>query len=224
MMGRLGAVFSVVVLSSQLTPAAEEHDFLVLSHTSPLVLRLHVLVDGQPAETVRTRYFDQLFADLDRDRDGFLSAAEMERAPSTSFLVAFLHGEILDTGNNTARFGEVDRDADRRVSRREFDAYYRGAALDRIRVVTGRVAPDLAKETATIFDLLDRDADGALSRAELRGAWEALRLADFNGDEWLTRDEIQLLQPTRSKGAPRQGAILIAKETVDDPKMLTKVL
>jgi Ca2+-binding EF-hand superfamily protein len=161
-----------------------------------VLLRLHLLVDGQPAAACRQRYLDRLFTDLDRDGDGFLSKAEAARAPSLAFLDSFLQGGVAETGNHTAVFADLDTDHDGRVSRTEFDAYYRRGLADvRLVILPGDAGADVL--TDVLFRLLDRDGDGKLSREELRRAGDALRVADFNGDEWITPDELRLLRPLR---------------------------
>ena len=47
-----------------------------------LRLRIEVELDGRPLDAVWEETFHKLFADLDRDGDGFLSRQEARRAPS----------------------------------------------------------------------------------------------------------------------------------------------
>jgi len=191
------------LLAALLAPAVragEGHDFLLPTADGPVRLRLHLLVDGQPAAAVRERYLDNLFADLDRDGDGILSGAEAGRAPSLAFLGAFLSGGVPEAKDNVAPFAELDADGDGRVSRGEFDAYYRRAGLDRVRLAVLPPDPQADAVTDVLFALLDRNGDGALSREELRRAGESLRAADFNRDELVTRDGLLLLRPALPRG------------------------
>ncbi len=216
----------LVGLSAPATRAEEGHDFLLLTENGPLVLRLRLVVDGQPAATVRQRYLDALFADLDRDGDGFLSKAEAARAPSVAFLDALLQGAVPEAKGNVAPFAELDTDHDGRVSRQEFDAWYRRAGLDRLRLVPVPLDPRSDALTDVLFRLLDRDGDGKLSRAELRQAGESLRAADFDGNEWITREELLLLQTTASrpvKVAPSQP-VLLPRPVDDDPRIWVQAL
>ncbi len=200
------AVVVASILAAPVRAAEDEVDFLLLTEKGPVVLRLHLLVDDQPASTVRTRYLDKLFADLDRDGDGFLSEAEAARAPSVAFLQSFLNGgTAVEAKENIAPFDQLDADGDGRVSRREFDAYYRGAKLDRIRLVVAPTDHEAVDLNDVLFRLLDRNGDGKLSRAELKQAAESLRVVDFNDDEWITPDEVLTV---RKDDAPRPKAEL----------------
>jgi Ca2+-binding EF-hand superfamily protein len=174
-------------------PEADSQDVLLLAEAGPVLLRLHVRIDGRPVPAAWGRYLDRLFAYLDRDGDGSLNKAEAARAPAPAFLHSFLHGTLnLEAAAEAVPFDQLDADGDGRVSRREFAAYYRRIPLDRLRVV---VVPDRGKQAAltdALFRLLDRDGDGKLSRDELRGAAASLRKVDLNEDEWVTPEELLL--------------------------------
>ena len=94
----------------------------------------------------------------------------------------------------------MDADHDGRISRREFDAYYRLTEFERVRIVAQPDRGDAAL-SETLFRLLDTDGDGRLSMEELKGAAAALQRVDLNEDEWITPDEILV---SRASGH-RQG-------------------
>jgi hypothetical protein len=58
---------------------ADVQDFLFLAPDRPLLLRLHLLVEGKPAAERWTAYVDRLFAFFDRDGDGYLDKEEAGR-------------------------------------------------------------------------------------------------------------------------------------------------
>jgi Ca2+-binding EF-hand superfamily protein len=191
--------------------AEDSEDFLLLAEKGPVVLRLHLLVDGRPASAARARYFDELFADLDRDGDGVLSQAEAARAPSGAFLQSFLNGgPAAEAKDNVAAFGLADGG---RVSRREFDTYYRRAGFDRVRLVVAPTDPRADQLTDVLFRLLDRDADGKLSRPELNRAAESLRAVDINDDEWVTPEELLLVLKRTAPRPEAEGIALLARDS-----------
>jgi Ca2+-binding EF-hand superfamily protein len=209
-------LFALLPLAGAADPPGEDdaQDALVLADAGPVLLRLHVRIDGRPVAAAWNRYLDRLFADLDRDGDGFLSKPEAARAPAPDFLHAFLHGALnLEAATEAVPFDRLDADGDGRVSRREFAAYYRRLPFDRLRVV---VVPDRGKQAAltdALFRLLDRDGDGKLSKEELRAAAASLRKVDLNEDEWITPEELLLHQPTgagaqKDRAAPEATAFL----------------
>src|SRR5262249_15308283 len=118
-------------------PPASGQDVLLLTEYAPVLLRMHVLIDGKPHVQAWQRYIDRLFADLDRDRDGFLSKSEAERAPVVAFVESFLQGTLnLEAAAEKFPFDRVDADGDGKISPQEFTAYYRTAGFERVRVQT----------------------------------------------------------------------------------------
>jgi Ca2+-binding EF-hand superfamily protein len=193
---------------------ADAQDVLLLGDAGPVLLRLHVRIDGKPVAAAWERYLARLFADLDRDGDGALTKAEAARAPAADFLFAFLHGTLnLEAAAAAVPFDELDADGDGRVSRREFTAYYCRLPLDRLRVVALPDRGNQAALTGALFRLLDRDGDGKLSKEELRGAAESLRKVDLNEDEWITPDELLLHRPpgaeARKSDTTPEAALLL---------------
>jgi Ca2+-binding EF-hand superfamily protein len=196
------ALFALVPFTGAAEPprASDVQDALLLAEAGPVLLRLHVRIDGRPVAVAWERYLDRLFTDLDRDGNGFLSKAEAARAPAPDFLHSFLHGTLnLEAAAETVPFDKLDADGDGRVNRREFAAYYRRVPFDRPRVV---VIPDRGKQAAltdALFRLLDRDGDGKLSKDELRAAAASLHKVDLNEDEWITPEELLLHQPAKAE-------------------------
>jgi Ca2+-binding EF-hand superfamily protein len=211
------ALFAVVPLvppaAADPPGEADAQDVLLLAEAGPVLLRLHVRIDGRPVAATWERYLDRLFADLDRDGDGTLNKAEAARAPAPDFVHSFLHGTLnLEAAAEAVPFDKLDADGDGRVSRAEFAAYYRRIPFDRLRVV---VIPDRGKQAAltdALFRLLDRDGDGKLSKEELRAAATYLRKVDLNEDEWITPEELLLHQPRGAEandgGTPGATALL----------------
>jgi Ca2+-binding EF-hand superfamily protein len=162
-------------------------------------------------------YLDKVFADLDCDRDGFLSRAEAARVPSAAFLQTLLQGELYaDAPTAVVPFADLGTDRDGRISRRELADFYRRAGLDALVTQTVPRRSDTDMVTDALFRLVDRDHDGKLSRRELENAAAALEKVDLNEDEWITPEEL----------APRGSAKTTAgpAATAADPKSLGCVI
>jgi Ca2+-binding EF-hand superfamily protein len=84
-------------------------------------------------------------------------------------------------------FDTLDRDADGKVTRAEFDAYFR--------VQQGfqslPLSVTFASQVPSLFQILDVNNDGRLSVRELRNAWARLHDLEPSGGEYITRAAIQ---------------------------------
>src|SRR5207237_814891 len=84
-------------------------DILFLGDSRPVLLRLHVHVEGRPVQDIWEAYLQNLFADLDTDGNGVLSPAEAARVPSLEFLQALFQGELLGpTAKAIVPFADLD--------------------------------------------------------------------------------------------------------------------
>src|SRR5262249_34696995 len=86
---RLCLCVAALVLFSMPTQAADKtkqaddaQDFVFLAEARPVLVRLHVRVDGKPLRATWDEFMKYLFNYLDTNRDGVLSKEEAERAPS----------------------------------------------------------------------------------------------------------------------------------------------
>jgi Ca2+-binding EF-hand superfamily protein len=80
----------------------------------------------------------------------------------------------------------ADRDGDGRLSEEEFVAFL---AMQE-KLVSTSAFVTLADRGPNLFEFLDADHDGRLSRRELTSAWSRLARWDFNGDGCISRDEV----------------------------------
>jgi Ca2+-binding EF-hand superfamily protein len=161
-------------------------DLLVLAPARPLILRLVILVDGQPFRQLRDDRFAQLWAEADPQGTGALSAEAARRVAAGLGVDAALPGpaaEALDTLSQliAARGGRIRRDE-------------LVAQLDRL-------WPPLSIELSTrsdpragpaLFPLLDADRDGRLAAGELTAAPSRLALRDFDDNLLISRSELVL--------------------------------
>src|SRR5262245_6739222 len=70
-------------------------DIVYFAETRPILIRLHVEVDGRAFDDSWDDYIAALFKFLDRDGDGLLSAAEVARAPTAAQLLQTMRGNLF---------------------------------------------------------------------------------------------------------------------------------
>jgi Ca2+-binding EF-hand superfamily protein len=181
-----------------LAPAPDIQDILFFGDTRPVLLRLHIQLDGKPFRIFWEDYFQSLFAYLDRDGDGVLSAEEAKRVPQAQALLREMQGGYFNAiPGGTAPFAELDTDPkDGQVTRQELAAYYRRYGLQALRLTVENQGEQRERLTEALFKYLDVDKDGKLSRDELLRAPTSLRKLDVDDDELLTRQELLLVANT----------------------------
>lgn len=161
-------------------------DLVFLGPRRPLLIRLHVTVDGRPFRHVWREYLAERFAQLDGDKDGFLDADETSHAPPLT-AVTFGTNAAAATNRDAAELTALVNDSGGRISLSDYVAFYAAspAAPFSITSSTRTNAADLA-----IIELVDENADDGISRDELNRAAAALAARDFNDDQILDRDEL----------------------------------
>lgn len=177
--------------------ADDVQELVFLADGRPVLIRLHVRVDGQPFSQARrkawTDYVTHLFRHLDRDGDGFLNEAEAARLPAARPLAApasFVRSPRSAMPVNVAfNFRVVDDNSDGKVSLEELLAYYRLYGGPAIQVRSAPSLFDSAGLSAALFALLDANQDGKLSREELAAA-PALMKRDADEDDLLSGAEL----------------------------------
>src|SRR5437762_5273453 len=76
--------------------ARECYDLVLLGDARPVLIRLHVRVEGKPLRQAWDDFIDGLFRYLDRDGDGVLSQAELQQAPRPQLLAQLLRGNFSE--------------------------------------------------------------------------------------------------------------------------------
>jgi hypothetical protein len=208
-------ILGLAVLTAALPVAADERkvkdeerlakddvqDFVLLTDTRPVLVRLHVRIDGEPFRAVWNDFMRHLFEWLDVNGDGVLDQDELARAPSAELLLA--RGGIgfqLPVEKVTAR-DLVEKNKGRKVTAADLAAYYRQNGLAPLQVRVGptpvTLPPGLRREPSsgtavawTTFTLLDTDKTGKLTREKLVAAPVALLRADGDDDEVVTTREL----------------------------------
>jgi Ca2+-binding EF-hand superfamily protein len=191
--------------------AGDVQDVVFLGDARPVLIRLHVRIDGRPFREVHRAAWDDyvraLFRQLDRDGDGFLNDAEAQRLPPPPQPATGSAGGR--TTNLAFNFRVVDTNGDGKIDLGELVAYYRdygGAGLLIGRAPSPRAPapvpngapvgfaqPGVAGGPAideALFNRLDTNHDGRLSAEELAAAETVLMPLDADGDELITPAEL----------------------------------
>jgi Ca2+-binding EF-hand superfamily protein len=112
-------------------------DFILMTDRRPILVRLHVRVDGRPFRAVWQDFMQQLFNYLDIDRDGTLSTDELERLPSVDLLLARGRIGFALAPEQVRAKGRPEPNKDRKVTVTELAAFYRKNGLAPLQLRVG---------------------------------------------------------------------------------------
>ncbi|HMC65847.1 MAG TPA: EF-hand domain-containing protein [Gemmataceae bacterium] len=189
---------------------AETEDFqdlVFLGDHGPVILRLHILIDGKAFSAMWDEAIRSLFQFLDRNGDGVLSKEEAERAPKVQRLAQQARaGFFSPAPGGTASMSDLDTDPeDGKVTLDELRKYYRQYDFGALELTFAPVQ-DFASVALTdaLFTHLDRNKDGKLSKEELAAAPSVLQILDVDDDELIS---IQELLPELGTGMYGQVAV-----------------
>lgn len=187
--------------------AAEDvQDVLFFSDSRPVLIRLHIQVDGKPYATRWNEYLTRWFHFLDRDDDGMLDEKEAARAPSPRVLQPLFSNPYTYLAADAPPLEEIDRDGDKKVSLAEFLRYYRPTPAGPVQIAPmfNQLIQGVSQDVLTdaLFTLLDGDKDGKLSRDELAAAESVLHKYDQNDDELIAVQELLVSREPRGRVRP----------------------
>jgi len=174
-----------------LAPAIDYLDFVFVASDRPVLLRLHMRSGDRPYSAAWDDYMKTFFDYFDRNGDGKLSKAEVERAPNTQFLQFHLQGALgFPFQGQAVRLQDMDQNKDGEVTLAEFKDYYRRGGISPLQFANNNNRTATDRVTSTLFKYLDTNHDGKLSAEEMARAPEALRRMDLDEDEMLTAAEL----------------------------------
>jgi Ca2+-binding EF-hand superfamily protein len=198
--------------------AADAQDFVFFSETRPLLVRLHVQIDGKPLQAAWDEFIKHVFKSLDTNGDGVLSKEEAER---------MVPPPILFSGNFVLGRGPAFQTVNQPgiTTREQLASYYRksgggpfqvqgGSDLlaNQPRLLLGNVQPPSSDAlNDALFALLDTNKDGKLSKEELAAAPAILLKLDANDDEMISPQE---LLPSM---APADGRLVVLRQAMTAP-------
>lgn len=178
-------------------------DFVFFADGRPLLIRAHVRVGDRSYRAVWDDYVAKVFKYLDTDGDGVLSQKEIDRMPPMQFITGNglfggrrpgVRNEVLTphkdgkaTRDELATFLEKNGAAPFQFQMGQSTAGVYGAKV----ITLGASEPVSAEALSNaIFNLLDKNKDGKLSRDELAAAPAVFAALDANDDEMITPKEI----------------------------------
>ncbi len=209
-------------------PKDDVQDFVFMGEARPVLVRLHVRIDGHPLNAATDEFAKQFFTRyLDTAQKGWLGKDEIHRVPTLA--------QVLSAGTGGGRGGggggfgkgreappqptmeDLDLDKDGKVTVAELAAYYRKGGLTPFQFQLdpspaagfniaallggGRGEPSVKVVREAIFNLLDADKDGKLSKEELAAAPTALLRLDEDNDETVTVKEMTPDAPAANPAA-----------------------
>jgi Ca2+-binding EF-hand superfamily protein len=208
----LASLTMLLVLAPWATAAApplslrpsDRLDYLFLGSDRPTLLRLHVRVGDKAYDAPWVEFMDKLFAWFDKDKDGFLSPAEVARLPMPNAILLHAQGAFGADGR-TIPFAEIDANKDGKVSKEELRAYYARNGFAGLNFSLQNSQATQAKQiNDAILKRLDRKGDGKLTAAKVAGLYEKLRSLDENEDEIITQAELN----TKGGGGGYGGVVV----------------
>ncbi len=190
--------------------ADDVQDVLYIGAGRPAILRLHLRVNQRPVFANWEAVMRRLFAFLDRNESGGLDRVEGGKAPSTQQVQEFFQGNLTTFTGRAALpsvpFEQLDADRDGKITFEEFCDYYRKNGAGPV-LLTANVAGGQDGTADRVFDLLDTNKDGKLSREELLAAEKILFPFDTNDDELVSPAELGInLNPNPPRQAVQPNA------------------
>ena len=183
-------------------------NLVILGETRPIFLRVRVMIGDRSFRAAGTDATHAALARFDADGDGKVTIAEAEKN-GLNLLVGTLGAGTPPVGPGTLDTSPKDGI----ISADEVVAAL-GGQTGAFQVTANTLAE---RRTDALFDHLDRDQDGAITRPELATAVGTLRQLDRDADEWVGIAEIA----GAAASLPAAGMRARTTRAVDQPSVLT---
>jgi Ca2+-binding EF-hand superfamily protein len=176
----------------QAPDAKDAQDLVYFGEARPILLRLHIQIDGQPYPLAWDEFIRKLFGYYDLNGDGVLTEKETSRIIPGQVLLTLLLGnyDYFNFQTNYAPVAEIDTNKDGKITREELTAYYRKAGAGSLRAEQNPQGGKSGQLTTSLFRHLDLNKDGKLSPEELAAAPVSLRKLDLDEDEMIAAAEL----------------------------------
>lgn len=164
-------------------------DILFYHPDAPVFLRVHIEVDGKPFDQPWNEWLGNVFSELDTDGNARLTADELTSGPAE---------RSLDARRLAADPGLWSADRlpwDQAITIQELSSYLIVRKRGPLQAPDNTTAPlNRSQAGERLFQLLDRDADDALSRSECLLAMRTLRRRDLDDDGSISLGELSTVQ------------------------------
>lgn len=194
---------------------ADTTDLICLSAERPIIIRLHLSVDGQRTADLRSAIARRIFDTLDTNKNGALDGNELKNVPTPQMLATAVRDPEAPAETAAAAAPLVPKDG--RVTPETWTRFLfppTGGPLTRVtfaapppamRAVGGNMETPTGGNLAALLSAIDADGDGRLSAAELSHVDGLFRLLDLNDDEQVSRSEFVAPIDARWASNPTQG-------------------
>jgi Ca2+-binding EF-hand superfamily protein len=223
-------------------------DVVFFGESRPLLIRIHIQINGKPFRDVWDEALHDLFRYVDLDGNGVLDANEVVHAPPPPFVLQLLRGSYMETAAKRSRRSlelQVNL-VGGKVTPQGLGTYYRLSGVDPFVALVQDQSSQAGPLTEALFRELDANKDGKLSREELQAAPAVLHRLDLNDDEIISQEELLPVQgpmtpamnnagqlralsdasaflvKSPAESASRLGYILISRYDKDDDQKLSR--
>lgn len=212
-------VSALSVSQTAVSEADSVQDLLFFAPKRPLLIRIRATVRGEGFRSVRRKWAETQFVQLDIDKNGFLEGEEIKRLPTPTSLRP---GVPIDS----ALVVQPDSDPiDGRVSLDECRRYLIAASGNPFSIVSSDspqqrfIVNNNQNVQVNLFPKLDMDQDGKLSKREIDGAAANLKRYDRNEDDIVDIGELQQALPEELMASRQQLAgalgLIVATDLTD---------
>jgi Ca2+-binding EF-hand superfamily protein len=180
--------------------AAETVDLISLLSKRPIVIRLHLSVDGKPMSEFRAAIARRLFNAFDTDKNGLLEGKELDALPTAQMVAAAGREPGTPPQAKASSAAALHKGA---VTPQEWARFLFPSSSQSLSVAMpssseaamASPSPEMSAlssngELSLLLSTIDTDHDGRLSAAELARADELFRLFDLNDDEQISKTEL----------------------------------